>query len=284
MGLVSGCSVEPGGCRARQAGRYACVFRVVWPQAGHLSPLIPASPPAERATVQVRTWQAGSQNDLDLKCSRGSLKVAFPAEPLAEEPSVAEDAGPSLLERTGQRSASCWLPPSWRYTASLNGRPCFLGFCGWWAAPPEARGSWACVQRVRLLCCWEAWRPRLVGMSPQPLRWCHMASLGGLCPSSSRGTLITLDQGPTHPHPPYPPRPRFQLRPRPEVPALHSPWSHPLPPIEAGVKDSRGCQAGALSRHRAPRPGPAGWRRAEGNTQEGVSRRAAERGRLSGGI
>lgn len=153
------------GRRARQADRYACVFRAVWPRAGRLSPLIPASPPAERATVRVWTWQAGSQNDLDLRCSWGSLEAAFPAEPLAEEPSVAEDAGPSLLERTGQLSASCWLPPTRRYTASLNGRPCFLGVCGRWAAPPEAQGSQACVQRVRLLCCWEAWHPRLVGMS-----------------------------------------------------------------------------------------------------------------------
>ena len=131
--------------------------------------------------------------------------------------------------------------------------------------------------------------------------------LGGLA-SSARGHVCSLYAGATWlllvvcvpprlgrhsscwirgrppPHPPYPPRPRFQLRPRPEVPALPSPWPRPLPCVEAGVKDSRGCQAGALSRHRAPCPGPAGWRRAEGNTQEGVAGRTAERGRLSGGI
>lgn len=168
----------------------------VWPWAGRLSPLIPASPPAEWATVWVRIQQAGSQNDLDLRLGWGSLEAAFPAEPLAEEPSVMEDADPSLLERTGQPSPSCWLLPGQRSTASLHGRPCFLGFCGRWATPPEARGSRGCVQRVQLLCCWEAWCPRLVGASLQPLHWCHVASPGDVSPSSG-GILVTLDQGPT---------------------------------------------------------------------------------------
>lgn len=71
--------------------------RAVWPRAGRLSPLIPASPPAEQATVCVRTRQSGSQNDMDLRCSRGSLEAAFPSEPLTEEPSIMEDVGSSLL-------------------------------------------------------------------------------------------------------------------------------------------------------------------------------------------
>lgn len=71
--------------------------RAVWPRAGRLSPLIPASPPAEQATVCVWTRQSGSQNDMDLRCSRGSLEAAFPSEPLTEEPSIMEDVGSSLL-------------------------------------------------------------------------------------------------------------------------------------------------------------------------------------------
>lgn len=37
------------------------------------------------------------------------------------------------------------------------------------------------------------------------------------------------------------------------------------------MKDHRGCQAGALSSRRAPRAGLAGWRRADGSAEEGVS-------------
>ena len=108
-------------------------------------------------------------------------------------------------------------------------------FCA--AGRPGVLGSWA---RLCSLCTGATWL--LLVMCPPPL--------GGY---SSRWI-----RGRPHPHPPYPPRPCFQLRPRPEFPALPSPRSRPLPPIEAGVKDSRGCQAGALSRHRAPGPGPAG--------------------------
>ena len=105
-------------------------FRVVWPRAGRLSPLIPASPPAEQATVWVRTRQAGSQNDADLRCSRGSLEVAFPPELLTEEPSIMEDVGSSLLERDWP--AVCLLLASARPALHhFPTRPtvCFLGFC-----------------------------------------------------------------------------------------------------------------------------------------------------------
>lgn len=76
-------------------------------------------------------------------------------EPFAEEPSVMEDAAPSLLERTGQPSASCWLLPSRGAPPLPYGRPCFLGFCGRWAAPPEARVSGP-VSSVSSFCCREA--------------------------------------------------------------------------------------------------------------------------------
>ncbi|KAB0340672.1 hypothetical protein FD754_022929, partial [Muntiacus muntjak] len=42
---------------------------------------------------------AGSQNDADLRCSRGSLEAAFPSKPLTEEPSVMEDVGQAEAHR-----------------------------------------------------------------------------------------------------------------------------------------------------------------------------------------